>query len=225
MRNNFPKPDKLPPIYSVYEEYMESIVHFGDMSQKELYWIIGEIKVNLVSYGRLKVYVDWVHHILAHLIEQEWANEWLFYDILDLIYEIYPHELFEEYIGFVSDLFHTYMNIIIHPRYWENDDLAIPDWAKPLDTYDPQWNEVNGDMLNASMDFAPNIYLNEIFKNGLNQLLFLMVNIGIYRFVIVSRISKMTLIWICYPKLDTIYYLMNFAYIQDMRIFKLGTWC
>ncbi|MEO1288092.1 MAG: hypothetical protein AAFV93_09995 [Chloroflexota bacterium] len=156
MKQNFPEPSSKPPVAWFLSgiEYHGNISNFRECSQKEIIWFFHDFAGGVRSFGRLKIWVDWIHHLLPYIIQMEWDKEWNFYDILDCIYAIYPHEMHEEYLGFHQDIFHTLMKIIINKRYWNNGDFSIPDWAKELDNYEPEWNEYNSDLLLASIEFC-----------------------------------------------------------------------
>ncbi len=141
MQINFPKPDKLPPVAWFMNgiEYHESVRYYREWSDWDIQRYLGSTGIR--PFGRLKIWVNWFHHMLPSFIKKASTSDTLSWDIIEYFYAIYPHEIHEEYLGFHHDIFHTLMKIPMQERFWKDGDLKIPDWAESLDDYKPEWYE------------------------------------------------------------------------------------
>lgn len=156
MQMSFPKPDKLPPVawFMSGIEYHKSVKYYRDWSDSQINLYLE--RTGITTFGRLKIWVDWFHHMLPSFIKKaSTSDDALFFDIIGYFYELYPYEIFEEYFGFRHDVFHTLMKVIMQDRFWKNGDLKIPDWAEESDEYNPEWYEQDvGGQLYDSLEFC-----------------------------------------------------------------------
>lgn len=145
MRDNFPKPHKIPFIpWSIGEiYYYVDIENFGNWNSSEKSEYLRETGEGTSAFGRLKIWVDWFHYFLPDLVENATKANDISYDATEFCYHLYPSELFEEYFGFHKDIFNTLMKSVMHEKYWKNGDLKLPDWAEELEDYEyqPEWYE------------------------------------------------------------------------------------
>ena len=148
MQEEFRKPDKLPPI----AWFMGGIDYYDEVetySRRDLVSYLDDTRGGILSFGRLKVWVDWFLFLLPSLIEKD-----LEFSVIEYFFAIYPHEIYEEYIGYHKDIFHTLMQSIMQEKYWKDGDLIIPEWAEGLDKYEPGWYDDVGSPLYESLEFC-----------------------------------------------------------------------
>ncbi len=135
MRENFPMPDRKPPV-SLFNrpvdnfEYYEDVENYPDWNEARLQLFLDDINTGILSFGRFKVWVDWFHHMLPHIItEASTTQDYEFYNIvIELFFSIYDDNLYEEYLGFHQDVFNTLMQIIMLERHWQDNDINRQFW-------------------------------------------------------------------------------------------------
>jgi len=150
MREHFPKPTKKPYVaWFMGEINYHEAQNFREWSVDELGNYLFDTNSGIKSFGRLRIWVDWFHHMLPYLIEEHWTST-----IADYFYAIYAQEIFQEYHGFFQDIFKTLMQTVMDERYWINGDLKIPDWSVEFPHYPPGWLMETGCPLEASIELC-----------------------------------------------------------------------
>lgn len=158
MRENFPMPNKKPfSVHPAHFEYYEDIEKYKAWDESTLTSYINDSGSTISCHARLKILIDWFHHILPFLIENTNASQngsSLFYEICEHFYHMYPGEIFKEYFGFHHDMFEILMQIIMQERFWKDGDLRKPDWLEETEAYNPEWYEFNMGPLYDSLEFC-----------------------------------------------------------------------
>lgn len=154
MEANFPKPNKIPYVawFMSGVEYYENIEAYKTWARSDLSEYLFDTGSGITSFGRLKIWVNWFHYMLPFLIQKASQEYQHIGDIFEFFERLYPHEIFEEYLGFRNDIFDTFGKIIMQDYFWKDGDLIKPDWTKDLESWNPEWYEE--DTLYSSLEFC-----------------------------------------------------------------------
>ena len=167
MRENFPVPNRKPPVawFLTGIEYYEGINNYKEMNLKRY---LDDIRGGIIAFGRLKIWVDWFHHMLPFLIEKAYKEDdaELFQTIVQFMSVTYQHELYEEYLGFHQDIFNTLLKIIMLERFWEDGEINAPFWLEESGMYPPGM-ETSGirDSLQFCIKYLPEQDMSEWVKS------------------------------------------------------------
>jgi hypothetical protein len=154
MRENFPKPTKLPPeawFMTGINYYPEiDAVNWDDSTlERYLFDTCGGVR----NFGRFRIWIDWFLYILPDLIircaSHEDSN--LYETTINYFLNVYQFELYDEHFLFYGDIFNTLMQVLMQTRFWNDDDIFATCWTDPIEELRP---ETDGRALEATMVFC-----------------------------------------------------------------------
>src|SRR5215213_7590353 len=108
MREQFPRPKQWPyKAWFMGEVKYHENIDIDNWSNRQLFEYLRDTRSGLSSFARLKIWVDWFHHLLPDLILRaaKEPDSNLHDEIILYFLVLYQHELYEEYFGFRSGIF------------------------------------------------------------------------------------------------------------------------